>query len=231
MKSLGTAIVTILLVVVSCSCLVNGQEDDEEFGEDSKINSNVAMSLTAPLNPLGAFTTFGWGTTIGVGYNITTRNAIIGEFLWNRIYASSAALAPLRLALDSHDLNGHSDLFALTANYRYELRGKTTGVYFIGGGGFYYRNASLSRKVVTGMSTVCTREWIFWGFSCSSGFVSSDQTLASNASGAFGVNGGIGITIKVGEPRYRFYVEARYHYAPTSPIDTQVVPITLGLRF
>lgn len=231
MRSAATAILGILFVVVFCSGSLRGQEDEGEFGEDSKVNANMAMSLTAPLNPLANFATFGWGTTIGAGYNMTPRNAIVGEFMWNRIYPSASALAPLRAALDSRDLNGHSDLFAVTANYRYELRGKTAGIYFIGGGGFYYRNASLSRQVITGKATACTREWIFWGFSCSSGLVSSDQTLASSASGTFGANGGIGITIKVGEPRYRFYAEARYHYAPTTPVNTQIIPVTLGIRF
>ena len=231
MKPMWKASVRILLVIVFCSGLLHGQEDDEEFGEDSKLNTNIAMNLTVPLNPLANFANFGWGFAAGAGYNITPRNAIIGEFLWNRIYPSNSALAPLRAALNSRDLHGHSNLFAITANYRFELRGRTAGVYFIGGGGFYYRNTSLSREVVTGTTTVCTRVWLFWGFSCSAGVVSEDQTLASSASGTFGANGGIGITFKVAEPRYRFYIEARYHYAPTTPVSTQFIPITMGIRF
>ncbi len=224
-------VTSILLVVVFCSCQLHGQDDEGEPGEDSKINSNLGMTLTAPLNPIARFANFGWGTTLGTGYNITRRNAVIGEFLWNRIYPSSSALAPLRLALHSRDLHGHSNVIAITANYRFELRGKAMGAYFIGGGGFYYRNNKLSRDVATGSTTACTREWLFWGFTCTSGIVSSDQTLASSASGAFGANGGIGITFKIAEPRYRFYVEARYHYASTTPINTQLIPITLGIRF
>ena len=231
MKRIWNASARILLVIVFCSGLLLGQQDEEEFGEDSKLNTNIAMNLTAPLNPLANFANFGWGFAAGAGYNISPRNAIIGEFLWNRIYPSTSALAPLRAALDSRDLNGHSNLFAITANYRFELRGKTTGVYFIGGGGFYHRETSLSRQVVTGTTTACTRVWLFWGFSCSAGVVSSDQTLASSSSGTFGANGGIGITFKVAEPRYRFYMEARYHYAPTTPVSTQFIPITIGVRF
>lgn len=232
MTSIATAAISTLLVVVFCSGFLHGQEDEDEFGEDSKVNTNLAMTLTAPLNPIANFANFGWGLTIGAGYNITSHHAIIGEFLWNRLYPSTSALAPIRQALNSPDLNGNSDLFAITANYRFELRGRVTGVYFIGGGGFYYRNTSLSHEVLTGTTTTtCTRVWLFWGFSCSSGVVSSDQTVASSASGTFGANGGIGITFKVAEPRYRFYVEARYHYAPTTPVNTQIIPITMGIRF
>lgn len=221
--------VAILLMVAGCSTYTRAQEYD--FDENSKLNTNVGMPLTVPVNPTARFTNFGWGFTIGAGYNMTRRNAFIGEFLWDRLYPSNSALAPLRLALHSHSLNGHGNLTAITGNYRYELRGRSLGVYLIGGIGFYYRNVSLNQEVVTGTTTTCTPEWIFWGFSCSSGVVSSDQTLASRSSGAAGFNGGIGFTIKTGEPRYRIYIEARYHYAATSPSNTQLIPITFGIRF
>ena len=90
---------------------------------------------------------------------------------------------------------------------------------------------NLSQQVVAGTATTCTREWLFWGFTCTSGVVSTDQTLASASSGTLGANGGIGFTVKVGEPRYRLYLEARYHYAPTTRLNTQIIPITMGIRF
>jgi hypothetical protein len=45
------------------------------------------------------------------------------------------------------------------------------------------------------------------------------------------VNGGVGFTIRVGEAPYRFYVESRYHYAPTKNINTQLVAVTVGFRY
>lgn len=231
MKSICKATVTILLVVTACSALLHGQEDEDEYDEDSKINTNLAMPLSVPVNPISNFVNFGWGATFGAGYNMSRRSAFVGEFMWNRLFVSSSALAPLRAALNSPDLNGHGNLFAVTANYRYELRGHSKGVYFIGGAGFYYRNASLTKEVVTGSSTTCTPAWLFWGFTCTSGIVTGNQTLASAASGTYGFNGGMGFTFKVAEPRYRFYIEARYHYAPTTRVNTQLIPINVGFRF
>jgi opacity protein-like surface antigen len=203
----------------------------EEYGEDSKLNTNLALAASIPLNPLGQFTNFGWGTTVGAGYNFNRNNSLIGEFLWNRINPTSSVMAPIRLALSSPNVNGHANLYALTANYRFELRGRKMGTYFIAGGGVYHRNASLSQEVPNGTATTCTSAWGWWGFSCSSGVVTKDVTLASSASTAFGVNGGIGFTVKVGDPRYRMYVEARYHYAPNMRISTQIIPVTMGIRF
>lgn len=203
----------------------------DDYGEDSKLNTNLALTLTAPLNSTARFLNVGGGFVAGAGYNFTPRNSFIGEFMWNRLGASDAALAPVRAALGTHDVSGHGSLFALTGNYRFELRGKTTGVYFIGGGGWYHRKASLSTHIATGSSITCSPTWEWWGFQCASGAVISDQTLASSTSDVLGMNAGVGVTFKVAEPRYRVYLEARYHYAPTKNVKTELIPITFGIRF
>jgi Outer membrane protein beta-barrel domain len=228
MNSFWRATLAVVLLVNACPVFLNAQDD---YDENSKINTNIAIGFGVPLNPIARFANWGYGITVGAGYNVSRRNAFIGEFMWHRLYPSDETLAPLRLAVNSRDLNGHSDIIAITGNYRYELRGRSLGTYFIGGGGFYHRNTELNQEVVTGTATVCTPIWLFWGFACSSGVVSSDQTLASRSSGTWGVNGGMGFTVKVGEPRYRLYLEARYHYAPTTPLNTQFIPITFGIRF
>jgi hypothetical protein len=222
-----TVVVAVLLAIV----LVCRASAQDEFDESSRINTNLGFTITAPLNPTAQFVHVGGGVVAGAGYNISKRNAFIGEFMWNWLGASDGALAPLRDALQTNDVNGHANLFAVTGNYRFELRGKTTGVYFIGGGGWYHRTANVSTHVATGSSITCTRTWLWWGYECKSGTVVSDQTASSSTSDALGVNGGIGITFKVGEPRYRFYVEARYHYAPTKNVNTELIPIAFGIRF
>jgi hypothetical protein len=221
----------VLMALAGTMLLQPLHAQDEEYGEDSRLNTNLAIPFSIPLNPTARFVNFGVGLVVGAGYNITSRHAIVGEFMWNRLHVNDAALLPIRVAAQNFSINGHGDLFALTANYRYELRGRTFGTYFIGGGGLYYRSASITKPVISANTISCTPEWQWWGFTCQSGSVSSDQTLAKSSSGVAGVNGGIGITIKVAEPRYRFYVESRYHYAPNNRINTQLIPITIGIRF
>jgi len=228
MKSWLKAIIQITVIAMVCLGRLHAQGD---FGEDSKLNTNLAVSFSAPLNPIAQFTNIGWGATVGAGYTINRRHALIGEFIYNRLYATDEALAPVRAALNTSNVNGHGNLYALTGNYRFELRGHTLGTYFIAGGGLYHRNAELSQTVPSGTSTTCTPAWRWWGFTCSQGVVTSDVTLASTSSTVMGVNGGIVFTVKVGEPRYRMYVEARYHYAPTSRINTQLIPVTVCIRF
>jgi hypothetical protein len=193
----------------------------------------LAFVITAPLNPTSQFVNVGGGFVGGAGYNITKRNGFVGEFMWNRMGASDAALKVIRTGLGTNNIDGSGDIIATTANYRYELVGRTAGVYFIAGGGWYRRNVSLTTQVATtGQSISCTRPWLWYGFECQSGNVIADQTVASSTSDVLGFNGGIGLTFKKAvEPRYRFYIEARYHYAPTKNVKTEFLPITVGIRF
>ena len=200
--------------------------------DDCKINSNVAAVINVPLNPTAQLVTVGWGLVGGVGYNFNKRNAIIGEFMWNRTYPEGDSLQPLRTALQASNLNAYTDFYVLTGNYRFELRGQFFGAYLIGGGGLYVRYAHLSQSVtVIGTGTPCTQSWLWWGFNCTAGFVTASQTLASATSSVGGGNVGGGMTFRVGGAPYRIYTEARYHYAPTKHINTQFLTIALGLRF
>jgi len=186
------------------------------------------MGVSVPLNPTAAFAGASVNVVVGVGYNLDSHSSLIGQFMWSGMPANRNALRPIWLVANRNDISGSSNLFTLTANYRYRLQGRTFGAYLIGGGGWYYRHWSLSRQVVVGEGTVCTPAWLYWGYTCVNGNVTQDQTLVSSSSTAFGTNGGAGFTIRINEEGYKFYVEARYHYAFSKNIPTTLIPITLG---
>jgi hypothetical protein len=133
--------------------------------------------------------------------------------------------------LQSPNVTGNGNLFSLTANYKFELRGKRFGAYFIGGGGWYYRATSFSKSILTSTGITCDPAWLWWGFTCSHGTVNTSVSVTGTSSSAFGANGGIGFTIRFGEAPNRFYTEARYHYAPSKDINTHVIAITVGIRY
>jgi len=219
-------------IIVTALLIAHGNvyaQDDSD--DDPRANTNLGMAISAPLNPAGRFVDAGVGINVGAGYNFTRRHAVIGEFMWNGLLTNKGALAPLRVALQNPNLDGSGHLFAFTGNYRFELRGRALGTYLIGGGGWYFRTAHLSQTIATGSGITCTPAWLWWGFSCESGTVTADQTVASSTTHSFGVNGGIGFTARVGDAPYRMYVESRYHYAPSRGINTQLVVVTVGIRY
>jgi len=228
MTKTGQAVIGFSLMLVA-SCALFAQE--EEGNDNPRGNTNLAMPISGALNPMAKFSNFGLGFTAGAGYNFSRRHAVVGEFMWDHLFVNGNALTPIRLALHDPTVGGKGELYSLTANYRFELRGRSLGTYFIAGGGLYHRTAKLSKKVTTGNSITCEPTWEWWGFSCSSGTVTSNETIGSSSSTALGVNGGIGFTARVGEAPYRTYVETRYHYASTTRINTQLVVVSIGIRY
>src|SRR5262245_58330727 len=217
--------VVVLFATLSGSRL--GAQDHEYL----KLNTNLGMGVSVPLNPTARLAGASVNVVAGAGYNFDRHNSLVGQFMWSGLPPSRDALRPVAIAAQLRGIDGSSNLFTLTANYRFMLQGRTFGTYLIGGGGLYYRHARLSREVVVGTGTVCGPSWQWWGFGCVSGVVTDDRTLLSAGSSAFGGNAGVGFTIRINKEGYKFYVESRYHYAPNRYISTQLIPITLGFSW
>jgi Outer membrane protein beta-barrel domain len=223
---LGVAVL-LAVCVAPLGAQYNGEPDD-----NPKINSNLGFTVGVPLGTTGQVVDTAWGVNTGVGFNFDRRNGFVGEFMWNRLYPDDGLISPLRAAaLQVAGFNATTDLFALTGNYRFELRGKKLGGYAIGGGGWYHRNTNLSKAVVSGTATTCTPVWLWWGFTCSSGVVVSNQTIIDSSASTWGGNAGLGFTARVGDAPYRFYAETRYHYAPFKNINARFLTVTFGIRY
>src|SRR5437867_1777899 len=203
----------------------------DKSDDNPRFSTNLGLPISAPLNPTARFAGPGAGLVYGAGYNFTRRYSVLGEFMWDWLNPGSGALTPVRVALQANNISAHSSLYTLTGNFKFELRGRALGTYFIGGGGWYVRRSSLTRVIVTGSNITCAPVWLWWGASCTSGVVTANQTLASSSSSALGANGGIGFTARVGDAPYRVYVETRYHYAPTRNISTQLIVASVGIRY
>ena len=223
--SMKSGILRALTLVIISSAIVHAQEPYD------KINSHIGALAGFPLSPTNQFVHTGWGAAGGAGYNFNIHHALVFEFMWNRLYATDRAVQPIRQALQSPGFSGKSNLYVVTGNYRYEWRGRTFGAYLIGGAGLYYRTTNPSTLIVTGSGIPCAPAWKWWGFGCSSGTVTPGQSLGSVGSNAFGGNGGGGFTVRVGEDPWRMYVESRYHYAPNKNFSTQLITITVGIRY
>jgi hypothetical protein len=218
-----------ILVGISLALLFSSPllaQDDSD-----KINSNIGGAVSFPLTPTSSFVKTSWGLVGGAGYNFSSHHSVIGEFMWSALYPPGSSLQPIRAASNNDSISGHGNLYALTANYRYEMQGHRLGAYFIGGGGWYYRTLGFSRSATSGNNTVCTPVWLWWGFTCTSGTVAPNQTRGSYDSSVPGGNLGLGFTIKVSDPSYRVYIEPRYHYAPTRNGSTELLQITVGIRY
>ena len=76
-------------------------------------------------------------------------------------------------------------------------------------------------------NTVCTPDYYWYGYSCTAGYVYS-ATIAYKGASAGGLNGGLGFTIRLADSNWRFFTEARYHYAFTNRVPSTFIPVTIG---
>jgi hypothetical protein len=202
--------------------------------QESRVNTSLGVGLSAPISSTGHYAGESVNTVVGVGYNFDAHNSLIGEFMYANLPPTSGSLAQIAPSTPARSTDGTGSLFTVTGNYRLTLERKVLGTYFIGGGGMYYRYQEPSQKVVVASGTPCTGAWQWYGYSCSGGIVST--TVAPNySSAAFGGNVGIGFTVRLGDVQnfegYKFFVESRYHYAPNRNIPTQIITITVGVRW
>jgi opacity protein-like surface antigen len=227
----ASAVVMMALACGQASSQANPSAYNDDSDDNPRGNVHLGTPIVIPLNPTARAVHLGFGFNVGGGYNFTRKHGLVGEFMYNNLLPTNEALAKIRTALGDRSIDMGVSLTSLTANYRYEWRGKNLGTYFLGGSGLYYRHTHLSKEVTTGQSIECTPTWVWWGFSCTGGVVTESQTVGSWSATAPGYNGGIGFTVRVGEPPYRIYAESRYHYAPNSRINTQLIDISFGIRY
>jgi len=79
--------------------------------------------------------------------------------------------------------------------------------------------------------TVCQPIYYWWGYGCSTGGFVNSVTVAYKGASAGGLNVGGGFTIRLSDTRWKFYTEARYTYAWSNFIHSELIPITFGLRY
>jgi hypothetical protein len=208
-----------LVIAVFFSMSVMGQE------EAPKYNFNIGGGVGFPQGDTGTFTNTGGNFVAGGGLNLGPALGFNGEFMWHDLPPKSAIVA----ATGAPD--GSARLYSLTGNLMlHSPEAHHAGFYGIGGIGWYHRSWELTRPTVS-IGTVCLPSYVWWGAVCSNGLVSSTAILNSGSSDGFGWNVGGGLTFRLGESHAKIYAEARYHYAYHHGINTQVLPLTFGLRW
>ncbi|HMK30060.1 MAG TPA: outer membrane beta-barrel protein [Terriglobales bacterium] len=186
--------------------------------EEHKPRWTIHLSLGVA-NPMGSVSDFakqGGVMTVGAGRRFGKLD-VVGEFLFNQFGMNDSMLHLLQVS------GGDGNVYGYTANARYTLvtRGKWGG-YVMGGGGLYRRALSVSQP----SSAVITDPRAAPILS------PAGQVLNDVADNAAGFNAGGGVTRRLGgEESLRAYVEARYHYASTPKGTTELLPVTIGVRW
>jgi len=166
---------------------------------------------------------------VTAGYELMERLALQGEFFQSTYNVQSDVL-------EANDVEGDHTLRygGLGAVFQFLPKGRV-GLYALGGPGLYYRRVRITRVEGVTSMPFCDP----WLFTCFSNAVPVGETLGSISSMDFGLNVGVGVTLRYAGP-LRVFAEARYHYlfgpefnTPSGPrrATGMYLPFVFGVRF
>jgi hypothetical protein len=192
--------------------------------EDPKYTFNVGGGPGFMVGDISKFANTGANFVVGVGGNVSHVFAVNTEFMWHNLPPKDQVIA----ITGSPD--GHARMYSVTGNLILKTPPGNLGGYWIGGIGWYHRHWALTAPTL-GVGTICQPTYVWWGVTCVNGLVETTTTLKDGGVDGFGFNTGGGITFRLGDSPAKFYTELRYHKAYHNLIDTQVLPLTFGVRW
>ena len=157
--------------------------------------------------------TNGSNFVIGGGFNFSPRVGLVLEFAQSGLGVTDGNLRQNQ----AWDANASVESVTLNPVWRYRIGGPVGG-YIIGGGGFYHRDVSFLEPTQLFIPT------------SDGGFFINRNERIDQAEDTGGVNIGTGLTCNLGWGT-KLFVEVRYHYIFTSGYATEILPITIGLRW
>ena len=190
------------------------------WDEVKRFSYIFGVGSSTPVGRLGNYFGVNGSALAGIGARISRRNSIQGEFQWSAF--SGEPNIPNRTLNYS----------ILSANYRYHvdsISGSAFGIYVIGGGGWYQRHISNYTGQPLPPFTSCQTIYTWIGYSCDGAYAST--TVDNHRTNTGGINGGVGVTLRVRDSSWAVFAESRFHYAWTPLIRTTYIPLTLGVRF
>lgn len=187
-------------------------------------NFTIGGGVGFPQGTSANFANNGGQFVVGGGPNIRRYLGLDAEFMWHDLPIKRNVIEALQVP------NAEARVYAVTLNAIVPIptHGKM-GFYVIGGGGWYHRSGELTEPTFV-HGEICAPFYLWWG-GCVDGIVPGSKTLASSSSDTFGGNIGGGITYSIRGGPLKIFSEIRYHHAPNNQVNTDLLPITLGVKW
>ncbi|XXF77446.1 outer membrane beta-barrel protein [Myxococcaceae bacterium GXIMD 01537] len=196
---------------------------------EKRVTFNIGGILSVPIGDTSDRFDLGGGFVAGLAFNFSNVLSVQGEYSLSGYSVKNDVFQASGVDGD-HQLQ-YGDLNAIVNI----VPDRAVSFYVLGGGGIYYREVEITQIAGAAVVPYCD-PWLFY---CVTDVVPVEEVLASRSSTDFGLNGGVGVTVRLGS-LVRLYAEARYHYIFGPSFNTpsgsknangQYLPFTLGLRF
>ena len=182
-----------------------------------EVGAGVTPTLGHTSDELGT----GWNVIGGAGYNFNSRFGADLQVMYDGLGVNSSVLKEFSVP----GANAHLWGFTLDPIVRFRTHHRL-GFYITGGGGYYRRIVNFTRPTTAIVDVFDP----FFGI-IQPIVVPASQTIGTITRVGWGENIGGGFTYKLGDGHEKLFVEARYHHIETRPRSTDILPITVGIRW
>jgi hypothetical protein len=180
----------------------------------------VGGGVTTPINPIGTRLDTGWNVAAGAGINANHHFGVMLDFMFNSMPVNNTFLNQVQAPEGRVRVWG----FTLDPIVHVTQEGPVD-FYVTGGGGIYHRTVEYTQPVI--VPGVFFDPW----FGFFPGATGANQIIGSFGQYKGGINGGAGLSVKLGNSNVKAFAEARYHHIFTRNIATDVLPVTFGFRW
>lgn len=194
-----------------------------------RVGFNIGGGLGFPITDASDRFETGAAFQLGIAYNINKSLSIQGEYLYSGYSVREDLLA-------GTDIEGWHNMQYWNINAIYNvLPARPFGIYVMGGPGIYYRRVEITQFAGVAAVPYCD-PWLYF---CYTSAVPVEEILGSRSKTDFGLNAGVGVSLRLFGGPLRLYAEGRYHYifggdydtaAGARSADGQYVPLIFGLR-
>lgn len=192
--------------------------------------AQIGAGFTPSLGPTHGRTSTGWGFNGAAGPRLSQNVSLLFDVSFNKLDVKTLGdVIDDEDNLDAFDnvnepFDANMKMWGFTVNPSFEYLRKERWSGFIQGGyGVYNRKLDL-RAATFEPAIVCDAWWNI----CTAGRVTDDEVIGESSTWKGGFNVGTGFTFG---QKHKFFAEIRYHHVFTTNLDTQIIPITFGVRW
>jgi hypothetical protein len=190
------------------------------FAQFSHFTGFVGGGFTEPINPIGTRLDRGWNVSAGAGVNADHHFGLMLDFMFNDTPVNRTYLNQVQ----APDGTVRTWGFTLDPVVHLSQEGPVD-FYVTVGGGIYHRTVEYTQPVVS--SGIFFDPW----FGYYPAAFTSNQVIGSFGQYKGGINGGVGLAVRLGNSRVKMFAEARYHHIFTRQVPTDLIPVTFGFRW
>jgi opacity protein-like surface antigen len=191
------------------------------FGQGPEgLEGHIGGGFTVPTGDMNGRLAGRGHVVVGAGYTFLPALELQAEYMYNTFGLTRGEL----LRINEPNGDGHVHSITIDPVLHLHLPFSRVSARAMAGIGYYHRTVEFTQPT----SALTTFFDPFFGFFTAA--VPANQVIGSVSRNGFGYNVGAGLDFALAG-RAKLYFEARYHDAHMAHGDTEMLPLTVGLRF